>query len=35
VISAVAAATARETKDIPTELLGDKTSPSPKVLVNR
>ncbi len=35
VIAAVAAATARETKDIPTELLGGKTSPSPKVLVNR
>ena len=35
VIAAAAAATARETKDVPTELLGAKTSPSPKVLIDR
>jgi MFS family permease len=34
VIAAVAAATARETKDVPTELLGHKVPDSPKVLVN-
>lgn len=34
-IAAAAAATARETKDVPTELLGGKTSQSPKVLINR
>jgi MFS family permease len=35
VIAAAAAATARETKDVPTELLGGKAPASPKVLVNR
>ena len=35
VIAATAASTARETKDVPTELLGQKTPESPKALVNR
>jgi MFS family permease len=34
VIAAAAAATARETKDVPTELLGGKVPESPKVFVN-
>ena len=34
VIAAVSAATARETKDVPTELLGRKVSGAPKVLVD-
>jgi MFS family permease len=34
VIAALAASTARETKDVPTELLGRKALDSPKVLVN-
>jgi MFS family permease len=35
VIAAASAVTARETKDVPTELLGRKAPESPKVLVNR
>jgi MFS family permease len=35
VIAAAAAATARETKDVPTELLGGKAPESPKVLINK
>jgi MFS family permease len=35
VIAAAAAATARETKDVPTELLGGKAAESSRVLVNR
>jgi MFS family permease len=35
VIAAAAAATARETKDVPTELLGGNAAESSKVLVNR
>jgi MFS family permease len=35
VIAAASASTARETKDVPTELLGGKAPESPNVLVNR